>query len=43
MAENEKGKIETGPQPPESLPDGFFKEVDVTFLVHELKDPAGGN
>lgn len=40
MAENEKGK--TGPESrlPDSLPEGFFKEIDVAFLVHELKDPV---
>lgn len=40
MAENQKGKTGTGMQSPESLPDGFFKEIDVAFLVHELKDPV---
>jgi two-component system, OmpR family, sensor kinase len=40
MAENEKGKTGAGAPSPESLPERFFKEIDVAFLVHELKDPV---
>jgi two-component system, OmpR family, sensor kinase len=40
MAENEKGKTGTETPLPEPLPEGFFKEIDVAFLVHELKDPV---
>lgn len=40
MADNGNEGIGKGTQPPESLPNGFFKEIDVAFLVHELKDPV---
>ncbi|MFH0729695.1 MAG: HAMP domain-containing sensor histidine kinase [Pseudomonadota bacterium] len=40
MAENQKEKAGTGSQAPDVSPGGFFKEIDVAFLVHELKDPV---
>jgi two-component system, OmpR family, sensor kinase len=40
MAEDEKKEKGIGMQSPEPLADGFFKEIDVAFLVHELKDPV---
>jgi two-component system, OmpR family, sensor kinase len=40
MAENKREKTGTGMQSPEVTPEGFFKEIDVAFLVHELKDPV---